>query len=220
MTNFANGWIATLSAGIDDSDTTVAVSSTDGMPVRPFQVLIEAEGSNADEIITVTDLTSSTITLTRASEPISDGSQVASAHANGATISHVLTAGSLTALVSGGATLNFVIDGGGSAITTGIKGDLRVSFACTVDSWTLLADQSGSIVIDIWKDTLANFPPTDGDSMCSGKEPTLVTDTDATDTTLTDWTTDDIAAGDVLRFNVDSATSVTRVTLALAVTRV
>ena len=124
MTNFANGWIATLSAGIDDSDTTVAVSSTDGMPVRPFQVLIEAEGSNADEIITVTDLTSSTITLTRASEPISDGSQVASAHANGATISHVLTAGSLTALVSGGATLNFVIDGGGSAITTGIKGDL------------------------------------------------------------------------------------------------
>ena len=119
------------------------------------------------------------------------------------------------------ASINFVIDGGGAAITTGVKGDVRVPFACTVDSWTLLADQSGAIVVDVWKDTLANFPPTDADSMCSGKEPTIAASgTNAEDTAITDWTTDDIAAGDVLRFNVDSCTSITRCTLALKVTRV
>jgi hypothetical protein len=117
-------------------------------------------------------------------------------------------------------TINVVIDGGGSAIATGIKGDVLVDFACVVNAWTLLADQSGSIVIDIWKDTLGNFPPTDADSMCSGKEPTITTATNATDTSITDWTTDDIADGDILRFNVDSCTTITRVTLALKVTRV
>lgn len=119
------------------------------------------------------------------------------------------------------AVIAFVIDGSGAAITTGIKGDLRIPFACTITSWTLLADASGAIVIDIWKDSLANFPPTDADAMPgAGKEPTIAASgTNATDTDVTDWTTDDIAAGDVLRFNVDSCATITRVTLALAVTR-
>lgn len=119
------------------------------------------------------------------------------------------------------ATINFVIDGGGAEIADGVKGDVRIPFACIVNSWTLLADQSGAIVVDIWKDTLANFPPTDVDSMCSGKEPTIAASgTNATDTTITDWTTDDIAADDILRFNVDSCTTIQRCTLALKVTRV
>ena len=56
------------------------------------------------------------------------------------------------------ATLTFVIDGGGAAIATGIKGDLEIPFACTINQVTLLADQSGSIVVDIWKDTLRQLP--------------------------------------------------------------
>lgn len=97
---------------------------------------------------------------------------------------------------------------------------MRIKDACTLTAWTLLADTSGAIVIDIWKDTLANFPPTDADSMCSGKEPTIAASgTNAEDTSITDWTTDDISAGDILRFNVDSCTSITRVTLALYFTK-
>lgn len=118
------------------------------------------------------------------------------------------------------ASIDFVIDGAGSAITTGIKGDLRVPFAGTVDSWTILADQSGSIMIDVWKDSLANFPPTIADSMCTGKEPYIAPSAAyAEDTSITDWTTDDIAAGDVLRFSVASNASITRATLSLKVTR-
>jgi hypothetical protein len=113
-----------------------------------------------------------------------------------------------------------VIDGGGSVITTGVKGYIQVPYACTVDAWRIFADASGSIVIDVWKDTYANFPPTDADSMPgSGKEPTLSSAQKAEDTNVTDWTTDDISAGDVIGFNVDSATTVKRVTLQLFVTR-
>lgn len=112
----------------------------------------------------------------------------------------------------------YVIDGGGATITTGIKGDLSIPFACTVQSWTLLADQSGAIVIDVWKDTYGNFPPVNADSMVNGNEPTITASgVKAQSSSLGGWTTTSIAAGDTLRFNVDSVTSIRRVTLELVV---
>jgi hypothetical protein len=114
--------------------------------------------------------------------------------------------------------IEFIIDGGGSAITTGVKGDLEVPFSCTINRATLLADQSGSIVIDIWKDTYANYPPTVADTITASAKPTLSTAIKSQDATLTGWTTT-ITAGNTLRFNVDSITTCTRVTLSLKVTR-
>ena len=112
----------------------------------------------------------------------------------------------------------YVIDGGGATITTGIKGDLPIPFACTINKVTALADQSGSIVVDIWKDTYANFPPVDADSITASAPVTISTATKSQDSTLTGWTTS-LASGDTLRFNVDSVTSHTRVTIAIQVTR-
>jgi len=118
-------------------------------------------------------------------------------------------------------TITFIIDGGGSAITTGQKGHLEIPFACTLTAWTLAADVAGAIVIDVWKDTYANFPPTDADAMPgAGKEPTIAaTNQKAQDTDISDWTTVAIAAGDILAFNVDSCTTITRVTLSLKATK-
>lgn len=116
------------------------------------------------------------------------------------------------------AVINFVIDGGGSAITTGVKGDLEIPFACTINRATLLADQSGSIVIDIWKDTYANYPPTVADTITASAKPTISSATKSQDSTLTGWTTS-IAAGDTLRFNVDSITTCTRVLISLKITK-
>lgn len=112
--------------------------------------------------------------------------------------------------------ITFIIDGGGSAITTGIKGDLEIPFACTITGWTMLADQSGSIVVDIWKDTYANYPPVVGDSITASDKPTISAATKGQDLAPTGWTTA-VAAGDTLRFNVDSASTVTRVTLSIRV---
>lgn len=113
----------------------------------------------------------------------------------------------------------FIIEGGGSAITTGIKGDIEVPFACSINRATLLADQTGSIVVDIWKDSYGNFPPDNADSITASAPPTISSATKSQDTTLSGWNLT-INAGDVLRFNVDSATTVTRVTLSLKVTLV
>jgi len=114
--------------------------------------------------------------------------------------------------------LTFIIDGGGSAITTGEKGHLEIPFACTIKQATMLADASGSIVVDIWKDTYANFPPTDADSITASAPPTISSAQKSQDATLTDWTTA-IAAGDILAFNVDSCTTIKRVTISLKVER-
>lgn len=121
---------------------------------------------------------------------------------------------------SSGATepIGITIDGGGSAITTGIKGFFQVPYACTISAVRMFADQSGDCVIDIWKDTYANFPPTDADTITASAPPTLSSAQKSEDTTLTGWTKT-ITAGDILAYNVDSASTVTRVTLQLIVTR-
>lgn len=115
-------------------------------------------------------------------------------------------------------TIGLVIDGGGSAITTGVKGYVRVPYDCTVTAWDLVADQSGSIVIDVWKDTYANYPPTVADTIAGTEKPTLSAAIKNQDTSLSTWTTT-LAEGDYLGFNVDSAATVQRVTLQLRVTR-
>lgn len=112
-----------------------------------------------------------------------------------------------------------VIDGGGATITTGVKGDLPpIAWKCDIVEWTILGDQSGSIVIDIWKDTYANFPPVVGDSITASAKPTVSGATKGQSSTLTGWTVA-LAAGDILRFNVDSVTSFQRVTLLLKLKR-
>lgn len=112
-----------------------------------------------------------------------------------------------------------VFDGGGSVLTTGIKGDMSIPYACTILSARLLADQAGSIVVDIWKDTYANYPPTVADTITAAAKPTLSAATKNEDTTLTGWNTA-IVAGDTLRFNIDSVATITRATLALRIRKI
>lgn len=114
-------------------------------------------------------------------------------------------------------TIELIIDGGGLVIATGVKADIELGYAATITKWTLLADQSGSIVVNIWKDTFANYPPTVADKITAAAPPTITTATKGQSSTLTGWTTA-ITAGDTLRFNVDSVTSIQRVTLALEIT--
>jgi hypothetical protein len=112
--------------------------------------------------------------------------------------------------------IEFVIDGGGAAIAPGTKGFIQVPFACTIAAARLLADRSGSIVVDIWKDSYANYPPDDADSITGAAPPAIASDIKSENTGLTGWTTG-IAAGDILGFNVDSASTLTRVTVVLTV---
>lgn len=128
------------------------------------------------------------------------------------------TAANTWALDDGTIGLEFTYDGHGSVPATGIMGDGQVPFACTITGVTVLADQSGSAVIDIWKDSYANYPPTGADTITASAKPTLSSATKYTDTTLSGWTTA-LAAGDTIRFNLDSITTITRLTIILKVKR-
>lgn len=115
--------------------------------------------------------------------------------------------------------IGYMIDGDGDVITTGtIKPGLYIPFNGTITSVTLIADVSGSIVVDIWKTPFGSYPPVVGGSICASAKPTLSSALTSQDTTLTGWTTT-INAGDTLLFNVDSASTVKQVTVILRVTK-
>jgi hypothetical protein len=112
-----------------------------------------------------------------------------------------------------------IIDGDGYVATTGVKAYIQIPFNCTITGWSMLADVTTNAVIDIWKDTYANFPPTVANTITGSAIPAISASNKNTSTTLTGWTTS-IAAGDVLAFNLSSNTAATRITFSLLAVRV
>ncbi|MBA7575475.1 hypothetical protein ES708_17305 [subsurface metagenome] len=116
------------------------------------------------------------------------------------------------------ASITFMIGVVGTVIETGLKGDLEIPFACTINRVTMLANKSGSIVVDIWKQAYADYPPENAQSITASAPPTISGAEKSQDSTLSGWTTA-IAAGDCLRYNVDSITDIEQVTISLKVTK-
>jgi hypothetical protein len=112
--------------------------------------------------------------------------------------------------------IEMIIDGGGSAIVGGVKGYLQIRPAVNIVNWQVMADQSGSIVVDILGATAA-IPTTS--IVGSGNKPTLSTSQYSGVVTPSGWTQTLLAAGTWLGFNVTSATTVTRVSVVLALDR-
>ena len=111
-----------------------------------------------------------------------------------------------------------IIGNGTDIISAGVWGDIQVPFDGTITSVTVLADQVATAVVDVWKDTYTNFPPTVADTITAAAKPTITAANKSTDAVLTGWTTA-ITAGDVFRFNVDSNDVATRLNVVLGVTR-
>jgi len=105
--------------------------------------------------------------------------------------------------------LEVVLDGGGSAITTGVKAALVVPVDCEIEVAEALSinGTSGSIQVDVWKDSYANHPPTDADSIVASAPIAISSGTKSQDSTLTGWTKS-LSKGDILIFNVDSCTTI------------
>ena len=102
-----------------------------------------------------------------------------------------------------------VVDGAGTAITTGSKGVRYIPWDCTITGWDIRSDVSGSCVFDIKRSAT---------SLAGTEKPTLTASTSNADTALTTWTTS-LIAGDVVEFVVDSASTLTRATLTILVTK-
>lgn len=187
-----NGTFSGTSSGTNTGDQNI------------FQTIAVSGQSNV-----VADSTSDTLTLVA-------GSNI--------TITTNATTDTITIAATGGggsstAAIGYTINGGGTTITTGVAGNgLSIPFNATITAVTMQANTTGSIVIDIWKDSYANFPPTVADSICGSAKPTITSSNKSQNSTLTGWTTS-ISAGDILYFNVDSVASISNVVLTLTVTK-
>lgn len=121
-------------------------------------------------------------------------------------------------------TISGIIDGGGNAIASGAHIYIVVPFNCTIVTATSLGDVSGSVALDWWKCTYANFDagsthPVVGDKITASAPPSISTATKSQDSTLTGWTTS-LSKGDILAFvATGNATSIARVTGCLTVNK-
>lgn len=103
--------------------------------------------------------------------------------------------------------LPYLFEGGGAVISVGAKRPIMWGFKGEVTRITLLADQAGDFVADIWKDTYANYPPTVADTITAAAKPTLAAAIKNQDAVLTGWTKS-FNKGDIWLPNVDSAATV------------
>lgn len=113
--------------------------------------------------------------------------------------------------------ISLIILGRGSVVTTGLKGySTPVPYDGMIVGWDIHAPQVGSCVVDVWKDTWANFPPTVADTITGSEKPTLVLQQKNQNLALTDWSRE-VRKGDVIAFSVDSSYSITGLTLGIRV---
>jgi hypothetical protein len=98
------------------------------------------------------------------------------------------------------------------AITTGAKGRKTIPYLGTIVGWRLVADQSSTVQLDVWKRN--NAIPTLPDSIVASAYPALTAAELNSSTTLTGWTTS-VSPDDVFILNVDSNDSATYLALEL-----
>ncbi len=110
-------------------------------------------------------------------------------------------------------TINFVLDNGSNDITTGVKGSLGLDVSGRIESWTLVSENEGSIVIDIKRDKYDTYPD-NLTSIVGSEYPKLSTQKKNRDESLSTWTTD-LVAGDILDFSVVSCTGIQKCSLFL-----
>jgi hypothetical protein len=113
--------------------------------------------------------------------------------------------------------IQYVIDGGGSIVGTGLKGQINMPIGGTITGWTLTADQPGSAVIDVLRSTYANFSTTVS-IVGSGNGPNLSGVQKNQSLSLSGWTSITLNQYDEVQFNVISASSVMRLNLTINMT--
>lgn len=109
--------------------------------------------------------------------------------------------------------LNFVVDNGNSLIVPEQVDYVRVPYAGKLLDWSIIADQEGSVVIDVWKSS-ENTVPVSGNSICNALKPTLVNATTSVMTAIA-WTDNTFSQDDVFGFHVVSVSGLKKFRLSI-----
>ena len=100
-------------------------------------------------------------------------------------------------------------------VATGVWHYLYFPLGVTIHGYTMIANASGSIVIDIWNDVYDGTNlPTDADSITGAAPPTLST-AQFTQVFPVTWTNTVIKNDSILGINVDSSTTISYCVLTL-----
>lgn len=109
------------------------------------------------------------------------------------------------------------LDGLGGTVTTGSKGYIRIPFNFTINSWSIVAVPAGNITFDVWKAN--NTVPTVANTICGGNFPSASSpNTFTTSSNINSWTSGGLA-GDIIGWNLASASNASFVTFQLNTTR-
>jgi len=106
----------------------------------------------------------------------------------------------------GSSVVSLSLDGEGAVITTGSHGWITIPNTFTATKWYVVGDISGSVVIDVKRS---------GASIVgAGNKPTL-SGIASDNATISGWTSATFTQGDIINFNIDSASTLTFVNLVI-----
>ena len=133
----------------------------------------------------------------------------------------------LIPIAGGGSTVTRTIGAAwvneGTTLSTPVANvSVHIPINATIKSVTVLGEGgpapgspiTGSCKVDVYNNTLANFPPTVADEITGSPLPGITAGQTFTDSTLTGWTTS-LTAGDVVAFHLQSTSTFARITVQL-----
>ncbi len=113
-------------------------------------------------------------------------------------------------------TVTFVVDGSGSALSTGTKAYVKIPYGGTLQGWSLIGSPaSSSVTCDIYRAANAAGLPTLSIVGGSGTKPALSTAVENSSTSFTSWTSTTLTANDNLAVNLSGITTCTYLSLTL-----
>jgi hypothetical protein len=105
--------------------------------------------------------------------------------------------------------LSLTVNAGSSTVSSGVKGIITVPFNGQILGWSIIANQSGSVVFDIYKDSFTNFtyPGSAINTITGTNKPQLSGSYKYESFNLSSW---DVAVSkyDVLTVNIDSTADI------------
>ncbi len=146
---FLNGPQTTLSGSLSSGSTSFGVASSSGFPSGTTQFRVQIDS----ELISVTNVSGTTWTVTRGMEGTTPAS-----HSSGAAVTSVLTAGALGAFAETAAANTFATTQTVNTGAAGNKGLVVQGFASQTANLQEWQDSSGAVLADIDGDGVPNFP--------------------------------------------------------------
>ena len=130
---------------------------------------------------------------------------------NASTTYTSIQSNSATWAIGATGSINYTIDGGGTAIATGSKGYVQVPNNFIIQEWSIIADlQTTSFIVDVRRSTYANIPTT---TSIVGSDFLKLTNQQKNRNLSVSWS--NVSAGDLIEFFVTGASNASMINISL-----